>query len=246
MAQQVRSHAPRGEYTAQFWRDRGLADEPTTREKFVALAIDEVSSTGPHSFNATTICDLLGTTYPMVNHYFGNRDGLVAEAVAVAYRQYVESMRAAAESVTDDPRARLAAWIRQQIDWTVAHPGIAVVLDFPQASLEVSALLAADYQADMTDLFEYNMAIVMHLVLGVRHNEVLPIDFEPGKLPRERFMSDTNLVIRASALSMATLGAAIIQSGRPIQSAPVNEIDELGPEVMRRYIETLVEIAARD
>lgn len=244
MAQQVRSHAPRGEYSAQFWLDRGLTEEPTTREKFVALAIDEVSATGPHSFNATTICDLLGTTYPMVNHYFGNRDGLVAEAVATAYRQYVESMRQAAESVADDPRARLAAWIQQQIDWTVAHPGIAVVLDFPQASLEVSALLAADYQTEITELFEYNMAILMHLVLGVRNNEVVPITFEPGKLPREQFMSNTDLVIRASGLSLATLGASVFQSGRPIQSAPVSEIDKLGSEVIRRLIQTLVDFAA--
>jgi hypothetical protein len=39
-----------------------------------------VAIVGPASFNTAGVCDTLGISYPMVNYYFGNRDGLIAEA----------------------------------------------------------------------------------------------------------------------------------------------------------------------
>ncbi|MFM6973949.1 MAG: TetR/AcrR family transcriptional regulator, partial [Agromyces sp.] len=154
MAHRARSHAPRADFAPSFWAERGFGEHPTNREKFLALTIDEVSKTGPHSFNATLICDLLGATYPMVNHYFGNRNGLVAEAVAVAYRQYIQSLRVAAE-IGDTPADRLASWAWQQINWTTEHAGISVVLDFPESSLEVTTILREQFGAEMAELFEF-------------------------------------------------------------------------------------------
>lgn len=244
MAQLARSHAPRGEFDSNFWRERGLGEKPSTREKFVALTIDELAKTGPHSFNATLICDLLGTTYPMVNHYFGNRDGLIAEAAAVAYRQYVFGMRDAVLAEPGDARARLAAWIRQQMAWTAEHPGIAVMLDFPHASLEISALLTEAHQAEMAELFEFNMANLMQLVRGVRTNTVLPLDFEPGALPRAELMGDLELVKLASSISLSTLGPALFMAGRPLQSRTTTEIDEFTGVVLDQHIANLVALAA--
>lgn len=244
MAKQARSHAQRVDYAPDFWVARGLSEDPTTREKFIALAIDEVSASGPYSFNATLICDYLGTTYPMVNHYFGNRDGLVAEAVAVAYRQYIRSLRAAAEAESESPQKRLEAWAWQQVRWTSEHPGISAVLDFPQASLEVTSILRDKSQREMTDLFEYNMAVLMHLVADVQRGAITPIDLQLGNLPREELMSNLALVNRASSIGLATMGAAVWLAGRHVPGEPSLSTQEWRHQTIQSHIDLLVKLAS--
>lgn len=244
MAQLARSHAPQGEFDPAFWSARGLGEKPTTREKFLSLTIDELAKTGPHSFNATLICDLLGTTYPMVNHYFGNRNGLVAEAVAVAYRGYSESLRVAAET-GDTPEARLESWIWQQIRWTSEHPGISVVLDFPESSLEVTTILREQFQGEITNLFEYNMALLMHLVLDIQAGRTSPIEFEIGALPRAEYMGNLALVQRASSIGLATMGAAVWLAGQHAAGSQVEETQRLGRETLHAHVSTLVSLAAQ-
>ena len=243
VAQQARSHAPRGEFSSAFWDERGWGTQPTSREKFLALTIEELAKTGPHSFNATLICDLLGTTYPMVNHYFGNRDGLVAEAVATAYRHYIQSLRIAAE-LGESPRARLESWMWRQIEWTAEHPGIAVVLDFPESSLQVTTLLREKFQTDMTELFEYNMAVLMHLVADVQGGTATPITLELGNLPREHIMADHALVNRASTIGLATMGAAVWMAGSHAPASSSEETAEWRQAMLRSHVASLVELAA--
>ena len=243
MAQQARSHAPRGEYSADFWVAKGLEEQPSTRDKFIALTIDELAKTGPHSFNATLICDLLGTTYPMVNHYFGNRDGLVAEAVATAYQRYIFGLRDAALTKST-PTERLDAWIREQLRWTIAHPGIAVVLDFPQASLEVSNVITEKYQAGMTNLFEYNMALLMQLISDIQNDRVSPLEFEVGQLPRDEIMANVALVSRASSMGLATLGAAVWLAGQHTPGTASVETQAWRDAMAESHIALLIKMAS--
>lgn len=244
MTQRPKAHGERTEYASQFWLEHGLGPGPSTREKFVALTIDELARTGPYSFNATLICDLLGTTYPMVNHYFGSRDGLVAEAVVTEYRKYVFSMRDAAESAST-PESRLEAWILREMEWTIDHPGIAVVINFPHASLEVSSLMMANYAVEMNELFEFNMAIVMQLVLDIQHQTVTPITFKPGALPREEFMSNRDLVRRASSIGLSTLGMSIWASGQHAPGSRTVETRQWMDDVAAFHIAELVALSAR-
>lgn len=245
MAQQTQTqaHAERGDYSAEFWVQRGLSESPSTREKFIALTIDELARTGPYSFNATLICDLLGTTYPMVNHYFGNRDGLVAEATVVAYAGYVRGLAAAVEAAPQTPEDRMRAWIREQIRWTGAHAGIAVILDFPHASLEVTKLLES-YQDELTTGYEFNMALAMQLVLDMRNNRVTPITFTPGDIPRTELMSDQDLVYRASSITLSTFGVAVWLAGGHVPSGATEEIRRQLEVTIDWHVDQLVKLAA--
>lgn len=243
LPQVARSHAPRGDFDAAFWIARGLSEEPTTREKFLALTIDELSSTGPHSFNATLICDLLGTTYPMVNHYFGNRNGLVAEAVSIAYRDYILGLRAAADRGST-PEEQLESWVREQIRWTTAHAGISVILDFPESSLEVTNELRQRFQPEMTMLFEYNMAVLMHLVDGVQSGVAREIPFDLETVPRAELIANEPLLKRASSIGLAAMGAAIWMAGRHAAGGAIAEGISQRDAIIDAHVAMLIRAAS--
>jgi hypothetical protein len=101
--------------TDEFWLEYGDDPQPPMRLKILYVTFGEVASAGPSSFNVASVCDRLGITYPMVNHYFGNRDGLLAEGAYMVYQRYVEKLWDAAMSATRKPEARLKAWMMAQI-----------------------------------------------------------------------------------------------------------------------------------
>jgi AcrR family transcriptional regulator len=77
------------------------------------------------------VCDALGISYPMVNYYFGNRDGLIAEAGHVTYVRYVEKLWAAVEEAPRTPVDRLRAWFEAHLRLNVEIRGWGAVLNYP-------------------------------------------------------------------------------------------------------------------
>lgn len=246
MAKQlVRSHADKEDFSSDFWTERGLEEDPSSRERMLALAIDELAVVGPASFNATVICDRLGFTYPMVNHYFGNRDGLIAEATFTAYVNYVESLKAAAMAVSSGPRDQMAAWIYAQLDWSRRNSGIAVVLNYPASSLEVTALLEQRFASQMRRYFEYNMAVLMTLIRGVQKERMLPLDFTVDTYDREGFLADSREMTLAASIGLSALGAAIWYGGSHAPSSGVAEVGAHMDATLAGHVEELINRAAR-
>jgi hypothetical protein len=58
----------------------GLGSSISTRDLIILASIDQMIETGPVDFNSGTVCDLLNLKHPMINYYFGSRDGLITEA----------------------------------------------------------------------------------------------------------------------------------------------------------------------
>ena len=70
----------------------------STRDLIILASIDQISETGPVDFNSGTVCDLLNLKHPMINYYFGSRDGLIVEATIWAYRGWSNRVMAAARN----------------------------------------------------------------------------------------------------------------------------------------------------
>jgi AcrR family transcriptional regulator len=110
---------------------RAIDDLPNARSQLVETAIRHLSVQGPSGVQPQEVCRELGLSKALVNYHFGGRDGLILEAMATAYDEYVELLSAAADAAGDDPVDRLFAWIDRQVEWTSANPGVAAALDFP-------------------------------------------------------------------------------------------------------------------
>lgn len=228
---------------AEYWLEFGDDPEPRVREKLLYLAIDEIAQVGPNDFNSYSICDRINVTYPMVNHYFGGRNGLVAEAALVVYRRYISRLHASVKAAANTPDDRFRAWVWGQIKWTVDMRGWGAVLNYPDSCQESSRLLREKHGDEMRDLFEYNMAVLIHLITDVRNGSVTPWPDELTPEFRAFAASSSELMSVAASISWSTLGISVWSSGQHVPSAAVAEIDSHRDGFMHAHVERVLATA---
>ena len=58
----------------------------------VAVTIDDVGRVGPTGFNVKYVCEALEIAPSLINHHFGGRDELLAEATELLERELEEEL----------------------------------------------------------------------------------------------------------------------------------------------------------
>ena len=225
----------------QHWLTYGDSPQPPMRLKILYVTFEEVAKTGPMSFNVSSVCDRLGITYPMVNHYFGGRDALLAEAAHMVYDRFVGRVWNAVERAPRNPKDRLAAWIRAEIEETVAMGGWSGILNYPLSAKEVSELIYSTFGSEMRDGFELNMARLGLLVKDVLKNEVTEVYPRKGHINRMELLEDPDLLAIVPTVVWSTFGAATWSSGRHLPSKNIPELANTVNQVLDSHIQRVVE-----
>jgi len=228
--------------TDEYWLRRGDQAQPPMRLKILYVTMEEVARTGPGAFNVANVCDRLGITYPMVNHYFGNRDGLLAEAAHMVYERFVDDVWAAVERAPENPRDRLAAWIRAEIAETTAMGGWSSILNYPLSAREVSQQIYAMHGQQMGEAFELNMARLALLIKDVRGGEVTKVLYRRGRVPRAELLADSELQALVPTIVWSTFGAAVWTSGQHLPSRKVPELAVHLPNLLEKHIDRVIEL----
>lgn len=225
----------------QYWLTYGDSPQPPMRLKILFVTMDEVAKTGPMSFNVAHVCDRLGITYPMVNHYFGGRDALLAEAAHMVYDRFVSRVWNAVERAPHNPKDRLAAWIRAEIEETVALGGWSGILNYPLSAKEVSELIYSTFGSQMSQNFELNMARLGLLVKDVLKNEVSAVYPRKGRINRQELLEDPALLAIVPTVVWSTFGAATWSGGRHLPSRNIPELTSTVDRVLDSHIQRIVE-----
>jgi AcrR family transcriptional regulator len=210
------------------------------RQKIIYLTFDEVARVGPGAFSVASVCDRLGITYPMVNHYFGGRDQLLAEGAYLAYIRYVKSLWQAVDKAKRDPEARLSAWMREQIGWTRKMAGWGALLNYPVASLTVSEILDRNFREDMQRYFEWNLAGLAVLVRDIREGSVTAKRPNLNDSDRSDLLEDRELVYATTSVAFSTLGASVWNAGQHLPSAKIAFAVEMAPELVDQHIRWVI------
>jgi AcrR family transcriptional regulator len=228
------------------WLSYGLDPQPPMRLKILYVTFDEVAKSGPSSFHVASVCDRLGITYPMVNHYFGGRDGLVAEAASMIYLRHIEALWRAVQDAPRNPADRLKAWMLAGIKETSALGGWGAILNYPLSAKEVSRLLAEKFGALMSRGFELNWARLGQLVKDVRKGSVTEVSFTAENYLRSDTKADPDVEKYAPTIAWATYGVSSLLAGRHLTSADIPEVTARTPAVILRHIDLLIDMMTRD
>ena len=198
------------------------------RAALVEAALGQLRASGPSGVRPHELCRDLHVSKALVNYHFGSRDGLVAEAMALGYERYVDTLWTAAEAAGPEPLDRLMAWINEQIDWTVANAGLAAALNFSTFYAR-GAAAESEAVARMHDAGVRNFANLQRLVKAA------------GAAVRVAAAATPDAVtvgLDAAVIGWATLGFSVWLAGNhlPTQDLAVQSHIPLGREHLRKVV----------
>jgi AcrR family transcriptional regulator len=91
-----------------------------TRETLLAAALKVLEEEGEAQFSTRAICTIANVTAPTLYHHFSNADGLLSAAIAEAFRQFLESKKAAVNS--PEPETALRQGWDDYVRFAAARP----------------------------------------------------------------------------------------------------------------------------
>lgn len=226
-----------------YWLRFGDQPQPPMRDKIIYLTAEEVAKVGPAVFNVASVSDRLGITHPMVNHYFGGRDGLLAETAFVVYQRYIRNLWEAVAAAPADPRARLRAWMMQQIESTAKLGGWGGILNYPSSSMHVSGLLQENFGDQIRDLFVSNTVRLGILVEDLRSGDVTSFEDLDIEALRVDFLGKPEVMERGSSVALSTLGVAIWNAGQHLPTRGAPELDEHKDQLIAAHVQRVINAA---
>ena len=233
-------------YTARDWLKLGSVAEPTTREKIIMIAIEDIRDVGPADFSPMRVCDRLGLKHPLVNYHFGNRDGLLSEATWWAYQQWTRSVRDCIQKAPANAEKRLRAFIEGEVTWARRMGGMYLMLQYPLSSAGAQRLVSQHYQSNMEQIFEYHLALLAVIIGDLRSGKVSFVDFDEETQPTASLLLNPSAVITSGHIAWMTHGLASWSTGHHVSTKGLNTrgIKDLSVAIAKKtYIDLIVEVA---
>lgn len=227
--------------TPVFWERFGKGDEPSVRDKILFLSMLEIGRAGPSEFNGVTLCHRLNVSPSLINHYFDGRDGLIAEATAMAYLRYVDRLADAVFAHESDPERALRAWLYEQVAWSEENPGLGAILNYSAAFGVVNDLIRRDFQREITRAFEFNMYLLVSVIQATRDGSALHAVRSVADFDRDKVVSEKNDLMLASSFAWSVLGAAVWFSGQHTPSHGTEETRQIARELLDLHADRLIE-----
>lgn len=230
-------------YSEADWLAYGLTGTPNTREKLIALTIEEMVKNGPGAFNAKDVCDRIGAKHALVNYYFGNKEMLIAEASATTYKKHVYQIRDVIKAAPKNPEKRLRAFIDMDIEWHRHMNGWAVLVSYPLLSQTSRELIEDNFGTELKEHFEFLVAMVARMVRDMRTNKVSEIDFEPGNLPRQELALHPAVALDAISILYSSHGLNIWVAGTQIGSSKLGTKEISQKIATEHHIQRILQLA---
>lgn len=232
------THADK-DLTDEYWLRFGDNPQPLMRDKIIYLTFEEVAKVGAGLFNVASVCDRLGVTHPMVNHYFGGRDALLAETAFWVYERHITGMWNAVQQAPRDPQARLRAWFRKHIESTTEIGGWGGILNYPVGALNISQIIGEKFGDSMQEMFEGNLMRLAVLVLDVINDEVT-LGVEPDQELRAKLLENPVATAKAASVAWSALGVSVWNGGRHLPSASIPEVQNQRERLIEHHIDSVI------
>ena len=191
-----------------------LGSSISTRDLIILVSIDQMAEVGPVDFNSGTVCDLLNLKHPMINYYFGSRDGLIAEATIWAYRGWSEKLVSAVRQAPKDAEKRLRSYINAELEWAENMQAMTVLAQYPIMSKEVKKYIDDGYSVEMQKHFEYHIAILTTLIIDLRSGTNSDLAFDQTNYPRSEYaIKHPRELLAATSFAWSVHGISTWRSG---------------------------------
>ena len=199
-----------------------LGTDISTRDLIILTSIDQMIETGPVDFNSGTVCDQLNLKHPMINYYFGSRDGLIAEASIWAYRGWSHKVMTATRNAPKNAEKRLRVYLEASLDWADNMRAVTVLSQYPVLSQTIKSLIDDGYSVELQKDFEYHLCFLATLIMDMRTGKNSDLDFDKTNYPKSKYMlTQPGELLDAASIAWASHGVMMWRSGSHI---PTNNL----------------------
>lgn len=224
-----------------------LGTSISTRDLIILTSIEQMTETGPVDFNSGTVCDLLNLKHPMINYYFGSRDGLIAEASIWAYRGWSHKVMTATRNAPKNAEKRLRAYLEASLEWAENMRAVTVLSQYPVLSKAVKNLIDESFSIELQKDFEYHLAFLATLIIEMRTGKNSELDFDKTNYPKGKYMlTQPKELLDAASIAWAAHGIMMWRSGAHI---PTNNLrQEFAAKIsedlaMKVHVDNIIDIA---
>ena len=225
----------------------GLGTSISTRDLIILASIDQMTETGPVDFNSGAVCDLLNLKHPMINYYFGSRDGLIAEASIWAYRGWSDKVMTATRNAPKNAEKRLRAYLEACLEWSENMRAVTVLSQYPVLSKAVKDLIDDGYSVELQKDFEYHLVFLATLIIDMRTGKNSDLDFDKTNYPKGKYtLSHPRELLEAASIAWASHGIMMWRSGSHIPTTNLRKefTAKLSEDLaMKLHVDNIVEIA---
>lgn len=194
-----------------------MGTDLSTRDLIILASIEQMIITGPVDFNSGTVCDLLNLKHPMVNYYFGSRDGLIAEAAIWTYRGWSSKAIGATRNAPRDPEKRLGAYLVAGFEWAGNMQAMTLLSQYPVLSQGVRSIIDEGYSIELQKDFEFHIVFLATLIIDLRKGKISELDFDQTNYPKAKYMlSHPRELLDAASVAWAGHGVNLWNSGSHI------------------------------
>ena len=225
----------------------GLGTSISTRDLIILASIDQMTETGPVDFNSGAVCDLLNLKHPMINYYFGSRDGLIAEASIWAYRGWSDKVMTATRNAPKNAEKRLRAYLEACLEWSENMRAVTLLSQYPVLSKAVKDLIDDGYSVELQKDFEYHLVFLATLIIDMRTGKNSDLDFDKTNYPKGKYtLSHPRALLEAASIAWASHGIMMWRSGSHIPTTNLRKefTAKLSEDLaMKLHVDNIVEIA---
>jgi AcrR family transcriptional regulator len=179
---------------------------------------------GPVDFNSGNICDLLDLKHPMVNYYFGSRDGLIAEATVYAHRGWSDKLLDAVRKAPKNAEKRLRAYIAAELEWSENMKAMSLLVQYPLMSEHVRKIIDKGYALEMRTDFEYHLSMLTTLIIELRSGKNSALNFDKTNFIRAEYVpTNPKEVLAATSFAWSVHGLSTWRSGYHSASSKIRK-----------------------
>lgn len=193
-------------YTSADWLRFGNVAEPTTRQKLILLAIEEIIAHGPADFSAYRVCDRLGIKHPNVNYNFGGRDGLIAEATWWSFQDWSRRVIDAWRLAPRVPLVRLRTGIEAEIANSRRLGAMNLLMHYPLASQGAAQELLRVHGDELQKIRQLHFATLAITVRDIRRGTLSALDLDADSLPLRELAESPDVLDVSSQIQWMTHG----------------------------------------
>ena len=224
-----------------------LGSSISTRDLIILCSIDQMIETGPVDFNSGTVCDLLNLKHPMINYYFGSRDGLIAEASIWAYRGWSDKVMTATRNASKNAEKRLRAYLEASLEWAENMQAVTVLSQYPVLSKAVKNLIDDGYSVELQRDFEYHIVFLASLIIDFRSGKNSDLDFDKTNYPKEKyFLTHPRELLDAASIAWASHGIMMWRGGSHIPTTNLRKqfTAKVSEDLaMKVHVDNIIDIA---